>query len=72
MTEMNLFDAIKFVEESFPHLTDRQLQTFQTLVDFEIKARKKAGTYDPSKRIKELEKKVEEEKKPDEESPETS
>ncbi len=49
MTQINLLDAIKTVQDSFMLFTDKQLEKFHQLLLSEIEERKAANNYNPSK-----------------------
>ena len=47
MTQINLLDAIKIVQDSFTLFTDLQLNKFNTLLQSEIDKRKSENNYNP-------------------------
>ncbi len=47
MSQMNLLHAIKFVQDSFQHFTDKQLHTFHLEAEIEIAKRKNRNKYNP-------------------------
>lgn len=48
MTQINLLDAIKMVQDSFENFTDNQLRNFFVLTEREINERKADKNYFPS------------------------
>ncbi len=51
MSEMNLCDAIKMVQNSMENFTDMQLKKFLQALSEEISKRKSANNYNPAQSI---------------------
>ena len=52
MEQINLIEAIKFVQNNFEHFTDKQLHTFHLEAKIEIAKRKNKNNYNPKVSIR--------------------